>query len=379
MNNKRNLIIAIICVFTLLFAISCESFPDGPVQSPIPDPGPDINMTNRVPDLSSVIPAADIATIRHATFHMGIDSVHMERLRIIGLAAYATSDDYAEYRDEENRDWPNGRVENSALRVVMPNWGPRHPVTLSSFRIMRKEVTVEQYRQFVEANRGLVSMPPEPFWGWEKYYNAEGFPQGRRLDFPVVGITWKEANAFAQWVGGRLPTEAEWEFAAGGSTVWYERPTWGGVTWLLEPNSGWNPQDGAGGRAADFFWNVNSSGGFVVHPGAFQTGWAPRPPGTRRAEANRPTIVPGVSNRFGLFDMAGNVMEWCSDWYGENYYSENRNGVIDPQGPSSAENTWKVVRGGSWWSEQYVCTIYARGFIPMGHRSNEIGFRVVWD
>ena len=373
MNKKRNIIITAVCTLVLFVAVGCiELFPDGPQFDPIPDPGPDIHITNRVANLYEVIPAADIVTLPSATFYMGIDALHVERLRIISLAGYGTAAEWASLRDPENTDWPNERVENAPLRVRKDSWGPRHPVTLSSFRMMAREVTVEQFKQFVAANPGVVSMPDEPFWGFRFDQRFENFPQGNRLNFPVVGVTWKEADAFARWVGGRLPTEAEWEFAAGGSTLWWERATWGGVAWTVAPSM-------IGGREADPFWVANTSGGFTVHPNAFQQGWGPRPVGMRRIDRDNPDLILGTPNGFGLFDMAGNVMEWVYDWFSPTQFYENRHGVINPRGPSSAPNTLKGVRGGGWWSPHYEATIYARGHIPMGMRSNEIGFRVVWD
>jgi len=307
----------------LILSIGCDkrfdSFPDGD----IPDAGADIKITNKVSDLNGVIPATDIVTILSVTFGMGLDTV--------------------------------GMPDNQKPAVIYSNQMPRHSVNLSSYKIMKKEVTVAQYRKFVEANSGVVSMPPEPFWGWTKY--------GDRENFPIVKVTWKEAKAFADWVGGRLPTEAEWEYAARGNKNY----TWSVTPTLLAINTS--------GTANELFWCMNSSGNFAISPDAIQTGWAARPVATSRGGSGSA----GYANDLGIYDMAGNAMEWCNDWYGENYYSESGASINDPQGPNSAEKTYKIVRGGSWYSPGYECSVYARGYIPMGMRSDQIGFRIVFD
>jgi len=312
----------------LILTAGCDKRPDNFPEDNIPPAGPDIKITNRVADLNSVIPATDIVTIPAVTFAMGLDTA--------------------------------GMPPAEKPTVIYPNQMPQHNVTLSSYRMMSKEVTVAQYRMFVEANPGVVNMPPEPFWGWEKYYDEEKFPQGRRLDFPIVHVTWKEAKAFADWVGGRLPTEAEWEYAARGN----QNFTYSVVATLLPINTS--------GTANEAFWCRNSSGNYIIHPNAIQTGWAARPVASRRSGA-------ALANDLGIYDMAGNAMEWCNDWYGENYYKECGASVTNPKGPESAPKTWKIVRGGSWYSPGYECSVYARGYIPMGMRSDQIGFRVVFD
>jgi len=330
-----------VCTALLFIVAGCEKRPDDLPEGDIPSPGPDIKITGTVADLSSVIPAVDIVGIGiEVTFKMGLDSSRYKG------SPNSTDPDYN----------PDLMPSNFRPSMLFPNQAPIHSVTLSPFRIMAKEVTVEQYFMFLDANP-QVGNPPQPFWKWDEYYDALTFPAGKRLNFPIVNVTWKEAKAFAEWVGGRLPTEAEWEYAARGNNN------------LTYSNTNTVQAIAAGGTAADAFWCMNSSGNYVIHPKAIQTGWAPRPVGTSR----------GGANDLKLHDMAGNVMEWCNDWYGEKYYAECGESITNPQGPKSAKNTWKIVRGGSWWSPHYICSVYTRGFIPMGMRSDQIGFRVVWD
>jgi iron(II)-dependent oxidoreductase len=173
------------------------------------------------------------------------------------------------------------------------NEKPQHTVYLDAFYIDKYEVTNAQYEEFMDATGH--SAPP--------YWNDELFNQP---DQPVMSVTWEDAKAYADWVGKRLPTEAEWEKAARGTDgrFW----TWG---------SEW---DASKLNAND----VGTIEGFVYTSpvGSFPQGVSP----------------------YGVHDMAGNVWEWCQDWYDENYYSYSPN--INPKGPPSGDN--HVLRGGDW-------------------------------
>jgi len=164
---------------------------------------------------------------------------------------------------------------------------PVHRVTLSSFRIDKYEVSVKQYRLFCEY-KGLA-MPAAPKWGWKD-------------DEPVVNIKWEDARAFAIWAGKRLPTEAEWEYAA-----------LGGVSSTGNKYSG-----------------SNSAGAVATYNQMTVT--KPKP-----VESNSP-------NELAIFNMSGNVWEWCSDFYGAEYY-KNAN-QDNPKGP--ATGSYRVIRGGAW-------------------------------
>lgn len=272
--------------------------------------------------------------------------------------------------------------------TTLPDQLPLHYVKPAShIKMMKATVTVEQFRQFVEANPGAVSMPEEPFWGWTDHRGQS------RMDFPVVKITWKEADAFARWLGGRLPTEAEWELAAKA------------VTSPDESSRCLKFSNSSDAKKSAWFFNskiptygcdtvkviVNAAGEHLV-----RTGHMAHRCGEKKDGKTSP------HNALGLTDMSGNVMEWCSDWYSPSYYGDCQKGltatdgmtdVIDengkkagienaviveaPKGPESG--SLKVLRGGSWDRPEYASAVTCRLKIHPATRSEEIGFRIVMD
>jgi len=194
-----------------------------------------------------------------------------------------------------------------------PNELPAHDVFLNPFYMDIHEVTVEQYAAFLRET------------GYEK--PAFWQPELDRPDDPVVGATWFDAAAYAAWEGKRLPTEAEWEYAARGGAMGKQYP-WGD-----------NPDT----RNANF----SSSG--IAPVKRFQP------------------------NGYGLHDMIGNVWEWCSDWYSDNYYETTPRG--NPKGPFTG--THKILRGGTWYSSEEQVRITNRYFALPDIRSFHIGFRCV--
>ena len=186
---------------------------------------------------------------------------------------------------------------------------PRHSVSLDSFYLDANLITNRQYADFcVQTRRPLPANPDFPALAGY----MQNFP-----DYPVVGVTWSDAEAFARWCGKRLPTEAEWEYAARG-----------GLEDRLYP---WG--DGA--------------------PGAHHANFAGRECAT---EWRSPVVDDGFAytspvgrflpNRFGLYDMAGNLWQWCSDWFQEDYYRQSPE--KNPRGPAAGSE--KVLRGGCWYS-----------------------------
>jgi len=226
---------------------------------------------------------------------------------------------------------------------------PVHTVTVSDFWLGKYEVTVAEFEKFIsttgyqtDAEKGDGSY----CWTgreWEKKVgvnwrcDAQGnVRKSSELNHPVIHVSWNDAVAYCDWLSKktgqnyRLPTEAEWEYAArgGNKSRGYQY-------------SGSNNLDEVG-------WYDHNSG-IRTHP----------------VGQKRP-------NELGLYDMSGNVWEWCEDWYSSEYYQKSPQ--IDPQGPSSG--THRVLRGGSW----LITPIYVRcsnrnHYVPAGRDPNS-GFRL---
>ncbi len=179
---------------------------------------------------------------------------------------------------------------------------PRHWVTISKgFWMGRGEVTVGAYRRFTKVT-GRSMPPPPPF-------DPGGWP---RLDHPMVRVLWQDGADYCEWAGGRLPTEAEWEYAARGGAGGALFP-WPGPLGATNANFGGNHCLEGADCQPDAF-------AFTAPAGSF------------------------APNGYGLYDVIGNVWEWISDWYGKDYYSLSPE--ADPAGPASG--TTHVVRGGAW-------------------------------
>jgi len=194
------------------------------------------------------------------------------------------------------------------------NEKPAHKVWVSEFWMDATEVTVAQYRACVDA--GKCSAPKT---GGSCTWNSAGKEQ-----HPINCVDWSQATEYCASVGKRLPTEAEWEKAARGGTT--------GARY---------------GNLDAIAWYAANSGG-STHP-----------------------VGKKQPNAYGLYDMLGNVWEWCADWYSEGYYKDSPG--RDPSGPSSGE--FRVLQGGSWRNEARSVRAAYRGMYPPGGRDDSFGFR----
>jgi formylglycine-generating enzyme len=281
----------------------------------------------------------------------------------------------------------------------MPDSRPVHRVYVDGFLMDDHEVTNAEFEKFVKATGYITSAEKKPtaqdlpgvdpslltagsvvfkapgnpvpldnelrWWTYEKgadWKHPEG-PSSNikgKENHPVVHITWEDANAYAKWAGKRLPTEAEWEFASRGGLSG-NMFAWGNN---FRPDGKW-----MGNSFQGSFPDKNSGeDGF--------TGTAP--------------VKQFPANGYGLYDMSGNVWEWCSDYYHVNYYNDlkEQGTANNPSGPSESYDPYepgtikKVQRGGSFLCTDQYCTRYMMGTRGKGDwktSTNHVGFRCVKD
>ena len=277
---------------------------------------------------------------------------------------------------------------------------PVHEVEIKGFWMDRTDVTNEEFARFVKATAyvtiaerqlnpkefpnlspdelvagSVVFTPPmhpisleNPLAWWSFLRGANWrHPEGPNSDlrgkekYPVVHIAWPDANAYAKWAGKRLPTEAEWEFAARGG--------------LDRQNYVWGNELKPGGK-----WKANTFQGHFPDRNTSEDGYAGIAP-----------VASFEPNGYGLYDMSGNVWQWVSDWYRPDYYSQLQRSAsvaIDPHGPRDSYDPQepavqkRVQKGGSFLCTAEYCERYmpgARGKGDPETGTNHLGFRCVRD
>lgn len=263
-----------------------------------------------------------------------------------------------------------------------PDEYPKHRVQVSSFYMDVTEVTNAQFKKFVEATGYITTAERKPDWEelkktlppgttrpdeselvpaslvffqsqgpvnlndfnqWWKWVKGASWqhPEGPGSDiagkenYPVVQVSWYDAQAYCKWAGKRLPTEAEWEYAARGGRINAVYP-WGNE----HVNEGVPKANSWEGNFP--YRNIRKDGYITMAP-----------------------VRSFSPNGYGLFDMAGNVWEWCQDWYDYNYYRTAGTALqINPQGPASSfdpEDLYapkKSLRGGSFLCNDSYCSGY---------------------
>lgn len=199
-----------------------------------------------------------------------------------------------------------------------PDERPAREVYVPAFYIDRFEVTNQAYKKVVSSHT---------------------FPKGQD-NFPALGISWTEALRYCEAIGKRLPTEAEWEKAARGGADGYNYP--------------WHD--------SNQFFHTRAN---VIQNPIFDTGEYP----------HTSPVAYFPPNDYGLYDMAGNVWEWCWDWYNQTWYSNPAASADDTRGPDSGD--YRVLRGGSWNDDFTHARCAKRGFDGASASFNAYGFRCV--
>ena len=241
---------------------------------------------------------------------------------LISLALIICNCAFSQKSQDEMVLIPAGEFMMGKNTTGPSDWQPEHNVRIKSFYMDKNEVSNQQYYDFCIATKNQLPQ----FWGLKEFKSGMDFP-----DYPVVGVSYFDAEKYARWSGKRLPTEAEWEYAARGGMIGKNFPF--------------------GDQIDSTKVNYGKKYKGILKIGSFQP------------------------NGFGLYEITGNVWEWTTDFYSSDYYSSSP--VDNPKGPDRGR--FKVIRGGSWHSGAMCVQTYYRNGLSPSWVDFAVGFRCVKD
>ncbi|MDL2251475.1 SUMF1/EgtB/PvdO family nonheme iron enzyme [Odoribacter sp. OttesenSCG-928-J03] len=238
-------------------------------------------------------------------------------------------------------------------------WMSTYEITNAQYALFLNEKGIGSDGQYMTKNDGMKTLINNPTYDinykrWGVYYNVDKWePVSGYENHPVIYVTWYGADEYCRWVGGSLPTEAQWEYAARGDKG--TAPFGVGMGTLLDGNMA--------NIKGQYIYNLDADGTTDL--------------GTDKGVSLGKTVQVGSysPNSYGLYDMHGNVEEWCSDWYNRDYYTES--GVVsDPVSPVAGST--RLLRGGCFVDWAVSCRSANRFAKSPGGSNEYIGFRVVF-
>jgi len=252
--------------------------------------------------------------------------------------------------EEMARVWEENDWDEDWLKELVRREKPVHEVELDGFWIGKDEVTNGQYARF------LAATGYEPPASWDDYKEHP--------DLPVVDVSWDDAEAYCQWAGGELPTEAQWEYAARGP---HGNPFPWGDQW--DWSLGNSAELDAGGALSDakawIAWYTEAGLATEEQPA----------PALVLEHLREVGSFPAAASWCGALDLAGNVCEWCRDWFDYDFYGTPEAAQPNPLNENAASGV-RVLRGGGWDAEAPFCRGSSRsGMAGPDTWSSDMGFR----
>ncbi len=333
--NSRMRLISLTCLSLCLAASACSPLPPAIETTPIPTL-PTLPATAPLPTIAVVPTASDAHPLGESRVRLADQAVMMyvpSGRFVMGSDSQAVAAARKLCRQYSGKD-----AIGVCTQAAFENEYPAHPVSLDGFWLDRNEVTNSQYQRCAEA--GACTPPVES----GSYYRTSYYGDPAFANHPVIWVRQEQAAEYCRWAGGRLPSEAEWEYAARGPEA--RIFPWG------------NEFDGSRLNYCD----RNCDAG-------------PNDPAVDDGYADTAPVgsYPAGASWVGALDMAGNVREWAADWYGK--YPDGEQ--VNPQGPQSGEG--HIPRGGAWLDKPDDVRSANRGENSPDYTRHKVGFRCAMD